>query len=172
MKSILTCVLTVAAAAVLSAQTVTSVVSGTIKEVDVGAKTVAIVTATGAQEVIEFSDKTVVHPTAVGAKDVFKGLKQGTQVAARYTGAGAKKVATEVYDIGKGGLKVIEGTVTKVDEGARIVAVKTADGAVEVFNVTETALMDVGKGAATVGKVTVHYTEEGGKKVAYFFKRL
>jgi hypothetical protein len=172
MKSMLTSVLAIGAAAFLGAQTVSTVVSGTVKKIDAGAKTIAIATATGAQEVIEFSDKTVVHPTVVGAQDVFKGLKEGTEVTARYTGAGAKKVAVEVYDISKGGLKVVEGTVTKIDAGARTVAVKTADGAVVVFDATESALADVGKGAVAAGKVTVHYTEEGGKKVAHFFKVL
>ena len=172
MKKVLASVMTIAGVGFIYAQTVTSVVTGTIKKIDTGAKTIAIATVDGAQQVIEFTDTTVVHGTAAGATDVFKGLKEGTEVAAHYTVSGAKHVATEVDHIGKGGLRVIEGTVTKVDAGAKTVVVKTADGAEQVFDATEAAVKDVGSGATKASKVTVHYTEEGGKKVAHFFKKL
>jgi hypothetical protein len=77
-----------------------------------------------------------------------------------------------VDNIGKGGLALVVGTVTKVDAGAKTVAVKTADGTVQVFDATESAIADVGKGTATAAKVSVHYTEEGGKKVAHYIKKL
>ena len=147
-------------------------VNGTIKKIDAGAKTITIATANGAEEVVEFSDKTIVHGTATGAKDAFKGLKEGAEIAAHYTASGTKKVASEVDNLGTGGLRVVEGTVSKVDAGAKTVAVKTADGSVQVFDVTASAATDLGKGAAKAGKISVHYTEEGGKKVAHFFKGL
>ena len=171
MKKIFACVLIIGAAAFLGAQS-TSVVHGTIKKIDAGAKTIAIGTEKGSEEVVEFTDKTVVHGTVAGAKDSFKGLKEGTEVVAHYTVPGTKKTATEVDHIGKDGLKVVDGTVTKVDAGAKTVAVKTADGSVEVFHVTEAAGKDIGKGTETAGKVSVHYTEEAGQKVAHFFKKL
>jgi len=172
MKNALACVLTIAAGALLNAQGVSSVVTGTIKKIDAGARTIAVATANGTEEVVEFSDKTIVHGTSTGAKDAFKGLKEGAEIAAHYTVSGSKKVASEVDNLGKGGLRVVEGTVTKVDAGAKTVAVKTADGSVQVFDVTASAAADLGKGAAKAGKISVHYTEEGGKKVAHFFKQL
>jgi hypothetical protein len=171
MQKVLACVLTVAAAALLSAQGLSSVVQGTIKKIDAGAKTVAITTANGVQEVVEFSDKTVVHGTVVGAKGAFGGLTEGTEVVARYTTSGGKKIASEVDHVGKDGLKVAEGTVTKVSAGGKTVAVKMADGTEQVFDATEDAAGDVGKGAEKASKVTVHYAEEGGRKVAHFFKK-
>ena len=171
MKKILACVLTIGAAAFLGAQT-GSVVHGTIKKIDAGAKTIAISTEKGTEEVVEFTDKTVVHGTVAGSKDIFKGLKEGTEVVAHYTVVGTKKTAVEVDHIGKDGLKVVEGTVTKVDDGAKTVAVKTADGSEHVFHYTEAAGKDIGKGTETTGKVSVHYTEEGGKKIAHFFEKI
>jgi hypothetical protein len=171
MKKMLACLLAISATFVY-AQTVTSVVHGTIKKIDAGAKTIAIATVDGTEEVLAFSDKTIVHGSVAGAKDVFKGLKEGGEVAARYTVAGAKKTAVEVDSVGKGGMRVVEGTVTKVDAGAKTVVVKTADGSETVFNATEAAVVDLGKDASKAGKVTVHYTEEGGRKVVHFFKKL
>ena len=108
MKNVLTCVLKIAAGVLLNAQGASSVVNGTIKKIDAGAKTITIATANGAEEVVEFSDKTIVHGTATGAKDAFKGLKEGAEIAAHYTASGTKKVASEVDNLGTGGLRVVE----------------------------------------------------------------
>ena len=147
-----------------------TVIKGTVKKVDAAAKTVAIATADGTEEVVHFTDKTVVHGTVVGAKDTFHGLVVGSEVVAHVTASGATKTATEVDHLGKGGLKVMKGTVTKVDEGGKKVSVATADGSVTVFDVTKEGTVDIGKGTAKGTKVTVHYIEEGGKKIAHFFE--
>jgi hypothetical protein len=171
MQKALACILAFGAAALLSAQGASSVVQGTIKKIDAGAKTVAIATAKGAQEVVEFSDKTVVHGTVAGARGAFGGLTEGSEVIARYTVSGSRKIASEVDHVGKGGLRVAEGTVTKVGAGGKTVAVKMADGTEQVFDATEDAAADVGKGAEKAGKITVHYAEEGGRKIAHFFNK-
>jgi hypothetical protein len=71
-------------------------------------------------------------------------------------------------------LKVSEGTVSKIDRGAKTLAVKTADGAEATYKISDHAVVDagkdVGKGVEKASKVTVYYTEEGGKKVVHFFK--
>src|SRR6266404_233329 len=75
---------------------------------------------------------------------------------------------------------VITGTVEKVDAGAKTVAVKTADGTNEAFEVSGHATVDTGKtvgrysalGAKKGEHVTVYYTEEAGKKIAHVFKHL
>src|SRR5271155_5019528 len=80
----------------------------------------------------------------------------------------------EMDRIGDGGLKVTEGTVSKIDRGGKTLAVKTADGAEATFKITDHAVVDagkdVGKGVEKASKVTVYYTEEGGKKIVHFFK--
>src|SRR6266481_157520 len=75
---------------------------------------------------------------------------------------------------------VITGTVEKVGTGAKTIAVKTADGTKEAFEVSEHATVDTGKavghysavGAKKGEHVTVYYTEEAGKKIAHLFKHL
>jgi hypothetical protein len=152
-----------------------SVVHGTIKRIDAASKTVVISTANGAEEVVHFTDKTVVHESVAGAKDSFHGLKEGSEVVAHVTRSGATKSAVEVDKLGKDGLKVAEGTVTKVDAGTKTIAIKTADGTEQTFDMTAHAAADTSKataaGATKTAKVTVYYTEEGGKKVAHFFKK-
>jgi hypothetical protein len=161
-------------ATMVAAQDVTSAVHGTVKKIDASAKTVAITTADGAEQVVHFTDKTVVHGTTAGATDAFHGLKVGSQVVVRTTGAGSKKTAVEVDNVGKDGLKVTEGTITKVDTGSKKIFVKTADGTEQAFDMTAHATEDAGKataaGATKTGKVTVYYVDEGGKKVVHLFK--
>ena len=75
---------------------------------------------------------------------------------------------------------VVSGTVEKVDAGAKTIAVKTADGTKQAFEVSEHATVDTGKavgrysavGAKKGEHVTVYYTEEAGKKIAHVFKHL
>ncbi|MGB9105584.1 MAG: hypothetical protein WCC59_12555 [Terriglobales bacterium] len=73
-----------------------------------------------------------------------------------------------------------EGVITRVDSAARTIAVKTADGAVEVFKFTGKTAVHAAQGVKTgavasylAGKkgthVVVHYTEEGADKTAVGF---
>ena len=53
---------------------------------------------------------------------------------------------------------------------------KTADGTVETFHLTDRAAKDTGKdvaaGADKTAKVTVYYTEKAGVKTAHFIGKL
>jgi hypothetical protein len=93
---------------------------------------------------------------------------------AHYTVKGTEKTAVEVDKIGKDGVHATEGTITKVDHGAKTMTVKIADGTEQVFKVTEhgteEAGKDIAKGTEKAAKVTVYYTEEGGKKIAHWFE--
>jgi hypothetical protein len=155
-------------------------IHGTITKIDRTAKTIVIKTGEGTEHTLHFVGKTVVHGsedvakgTEVGAKDTFHGLKEGSEVVAQYTAKGAEKTAVEVDHVAKDGVKVTEGTVSAIDRGAKTIAVKTADGTVETFKMTDRAAVvgakDVGKGVEKASKVTVYYTEESGKKIAHFF---
>jgi hypothetical protein len=166
-----------AALAAFAADDVVTAVEGTVKKVDSGTKTVVVATADGTEHTVHFVKKTSIHgwdATEAGAKDGMHGVKEGSHVVVHYTAKGTEKTAEEVDRIGEGGLKTTEGTVSKIDRGAKTIAVKTADGAEATYNVTAHAVVDAGKdtGKAVVkaSKVTVYYTEEGGKKVAHFFK--
>jgi hypothetical protein len=161
-------------------QASTNVVTGTIEKVDSGAKTIAVKTADGTVETVKFTEKTTVH----GLKDTAKGAdlagKEGGHVIVHTTGEGAEKTAHSVEWFGDKTVHTTEGTVEDVGKGSKTVAVKTADGAKETFEVAGHATVNTGKdvglytakGAKKGEHVTVYYTEEAGKKIAHVFKHL
>jgi hypothetical protein len=158
---------------------VVSAIHGTITKLDSAAKTAVVKTEDGTEHTIHFVGKTTVRgaeATAEGSKDVFHGLKEGSEVAVHYTEKGSEKTAVEVDHLGKGGIKSVEGTLSKVGEGGKTVTVKAADGTEQTFAVvgrdTKESAVAIGKGADKTAKVTVYYTESAGKKVAHFFKKL
>src|SRR6267142_5508939 len=167
-------------AASYGSQGSTNVITGTIEKVDSGAKTIAVKTADGTVETVKFTDKTTVH----GLKDAAKGAdlagKEGGHVIVHATGEGAEKTAHSVEWVGDKTVHTTEGTVEDVGKGTKTVAVKTADGTKEAFEVSEHATVDTGKtvgrytvvGAKKGEHVTVYYTEEAGKKIAHVFKHL
>jgi hypothetical protein len=162
-------------------------VAGTVTKVDAAAKTVAIKTANGTVEVLKFTDKTTIEGTEAAGKAVattgsaaFSATKEGSDVIAHYVVRGSEKTATGVHEVGKGTLKVSKGVVTAVDSGAKTVSVKTADGAVETYHMSEKAGVEtsrgVVKGAEATGQglkvgaeVTVSFTESTGRKIAHLF---
>jgi hypothetical protein len=167
-------------AASLRAQGSTNVITGTIEKIDSGAKTVAVKTADGTVETVKFTDKTTVH----GLKDAAKGAdlagKEGGHVIVHTVGEGSEKTAHSVEWFGDKTVHATEGTVEDVGEGSKTVAVKTADGSKETFEVADHAVVNSGKGVARYSEqgakkgehVTVYYTEEAGKKIAHVFKHL
>src|SRR6516225_4385571 len=146
------------------AQDVVSVVHGTVKKVDKASKTVVVKTADGTEHAIKVTDQATVH----GTKEGFDGLKEGSEVVARSTAKGTEETADELGKVGKDGMKVSKGTVTKIDKDTKTVVVKSADGTEKTFDYTGHAAEDVGKGTEKGAKVTVYYTEEAGKKIAHF----
>lgn len=168
------------ASAVTRAQDVTHVVVGSVEKVDSTAKTIAVKTADGTVETVKFTDKTTVH----GLKDAAKGAdlagKEGGHVIVHASGEGAEKTAHSVEWFGDKTVHTTEGTVDDVGKGTKTVAVKSADGTKEAFEVSEHATVDTGKtvgrysavGAKKGEHVTVYYTEEAGKKIAHLFKHL
>jgi len=160
---------------VSSATAAISTIQGTVTKVDSTAKTIVIKTAEGTEHTVRMVAKTTVHGSEVVGKDAWTGIKEGAEVVAHYTEKGAVKTAVEVDHVGGTGLKAVEGTVVKMDHGAKKMVVKAADGTEHTFDVTKDAASvgakDVATGAETSAKVTVYYTEEAGKKVAHFFKR-
>lgn len=173
--------LTLAFCLVLSPRSAaTDVLAGIIEKVDSAAKTIAVKTADGTVQTVKFTDTTTVH----GLKDAAKGAdlvgKEGGHVIVHTTGEGADKTAHSVHWFGDETVHSTEGTVDEVGAGSKTVAVKTADGTKETFEVADHATVDTGKdvarysaqGAKKGEHVTVYYTEEAGKKIAHVFKHL
>jgi hypothetical protein len=161
------------------AEDVATAVTGTVKKIDSGTKTVVVKTADGTEETYHYAARTTVHgvdAAGSGSKDALHGLKEGSEVAVHYTAKGTEKTANEIDHIGKDGMKESEGAVKSIDRHAKTMTVKTANGAEETYHIADHATRDtakdIGKGTEKSAKVTVYYTEEGGRKVAHFFKRI
>lgn len=154
---------------ICAAQDLVSIIHGTVKKIDKDTKTVVVKTADGTEHTIKVADQATVHGTEQG----FDGLKEGSEVVARCTEKGADKTADDLGKVGKDGMKVTKGTITKIDKDTKTMVVKSADGTEKTFEYTDDAAKDLGKatgkGTEKGAKVTVYYTEEGGKKVAHFF---
>ena len=166
------------------------VASGTIQDVDAGAKTVTIETTEGAHTV-KLSDGTTVNgstdlasATTAAAKITALGAKKGSQAVVHYSGEGAKKTAHGVKVVGNQSVKVASGIVTAGGDAGQAVAIKTKDGSVKTFDMAGNGVVVAGRatgagakaqaaakgtshGVTTGSQVTVHYTVEGGKQVAH-----
>jgi hypothetical protein len=87
------------------AQDLVHAISGVVKDVDKGTKTVVIKTADGTDHTFKYTAKT----TVAGVTDAGKGVdtaatdtalaaKKGAKVTVEYTGKGAQKTATGIKD--------------------------------------------------------------------------
>ena len=79
------------------------VVVGEVLKLDAVARTVVVKSADGTSHAFRFLERTAVHrgrDLAAGSKDVFRGLREGSQVAVRYTVKGTEETVEEVKWIG------------------------------------------------------------------------
>lgn len=141
-----------------------NIISGTITKIDNAAKTVTIKTKTGTEVVAKETAKTV--------KEGGTAAKEGGEAVVHYTTSGAEHTAVAIKPVGNKTVKVTEGTVDKVDAGARTVSVKTKDGGVVVFNSAEDGVIRAGDAMKQGTHVTIHYTEDGAKKIAQAFSTI
>ncbi len=162
---------------ILLAQDVVHAVEGTVKKVDTGTQTLVVDTKDGTEHTFHYAKDATIDGATDTKKATVDGLgdvKEGSKVAVHYTVVGGKETTHEIDKLGDDGLKTTEGTVKSIDRGAKTVAVKTADGSVETFHLTDRAAKDTGKdiaaGADKTAKVTVYYTETAGKKTAHFIQ--
>lgn len=65
----------------------------------------------------------------------------------------------------------IHGTVTKVDKGAKTVAIKTADGTEHAIHWSKETSVHGAKGVSAAGKDSWHGVKEGSEVVAHYTKR-
>ena len=122
---------------------------GVVTRIDSTAKTIAVKTADGTEEVFKFSGKTALRAAdgvKTGAVGTYFAGKEGTHVVVRYTGEGAEKTAVGIDDFGKDSFRVSKGVVTGVDKGAHTVTVRTEDGSEETYHLTKDAAVDTEHG--------------------------
>jgi hypothetical protein len=98
----------------VAAEDVVHAVSGIVKSVDKGSKTVVVKTADGTEHTIKWTDKTTVKGVdasgkaiAAGSVDSYDGLKEGAKVSVKYTEKGGEKTAVAIKDASKATAKAV-----------------------------------------------------------------
>jgi len=96
------------------AEDVVHAVSGIVKSVDKGTKTMVVKTSDGTEHTIKWTDKTTVKgvdasgkAVAAGSVDTYDGLKEGAKVSVKYTEKGGEKTAVAIKDASKATAKAV-----------------------------------------------------------------
>ncbi len=96
------------------AEDVVHAVSGIVKSVDKGSKTVVVKTADGTEQTIKWTDKTTVKgvdasgkAVAAASVDSYDGMKEGAKVSVKYTEKGGEKTAVAIKDASKATAKAV-----------------------------------------------------------------
>src|SRR5664279_6409913 len=97
-----------------AAEDVVHAVSGIVKSVDKGTKTLVVKTTDGTEHTIKWTDKTTMKgvdatgkAVAAGSVDTYDGLKEGTKVSVKYTEKGGEKTAVAIKDASKATAKAL-----------------------------------------------------------------
>jgi hypothetical protein len=144
---------------------------GAIDKTYAGANAIVVKTTDGISHLFHFTKRTVVH--GVSKTDAaLNGLTEGTRVVVHYAVDGTGKTAVEVDRIGKDGLGEMSGVVTQVDRRAKLLSLRLADGSQETLELSDRAARNVGEDAGDAARVIVYYTDQGGHKVAHYFKQI
>ena len=153
----------------------TVALEGTVDQEGAAANTVVVKTADGVRHVFHFTKDLLVHGGKSSDASALTGLRAGTTVAVHYTGTGSSAVAQEIDQVGSDGLKVTEGTVTRIDRGKKEITVRFDDNKTETLQLTDRAAAGTGRDLdETPGngtRIAVYYTDESGRRVVHFFKK-
>jgi hypothetical protein len=113
LASLLVLVLAVAWQGTL-AEDVVHAVSGIVKSVDKGTKTMVVKTSDGTEHTIKWTDQTTVKGVdapgkgvAAGSVDTYDGLKEGAKVSVKYTEKGGEKTTVAIKDASKATAKAV-----------------------------------------------------------------
>ena len=97
-----------------AAEDVVHAVSGIVKSVDKGTKTMVVKTSDGTEHAIKWTDKTTMKgvdatgkAVAGGSVDTYDGLKDGAKVSVKYTEKGGEKTAVAIKDASKATAKAV-----------------------------------------------------------------
>jgi hypothetical protein len=160
----------------VSGVTGTLALEGTMKTVYRGAGKVIVVTIDGVEHVYTFTKDLIVHGGKGAPVDALEGLQKGTTVVVHYNADGTQPTAGEIDVIDAEGLSITEGVVTTLDRGRQKIAVTYDNGKTEVFQLTQRAAAEAPQNADLAStpdaKVVIYYTNEKGKKVVHFFKKV
>ena len=154
----------------------TVALEGTMKKFYRAANVVIVTTIDGVEHIYHFAKNLVVHGSKGSGAAALEGLREGTTVVVHYAVEGPEQTAKEVDVIGDHGLEVTEGMVTRINRRRGQITVRYDSGKIETFRLTERAAAEVsqtGDAMAPSGtKVVIYYSDEHGRKVAHYFRRM
>jgi len=153
---------------------------GNLEKVDTQAKRITVRTAEGYERGFSYGGTIAVHGLEGTAQAADLVGKVGSRVVVHYTGLPGRETAARVDVFGYDALKRTEGRLSEVDKSGRKVAVKTADGATETFEVAKDSALDTKHGIVDMvhytgragDPVIIYHTQEGGRKVVRLLKHL
>jgi hypothetical protein len=147
----------------------TIALEGTMKTFYKGVNVIVVSTMDGVEHTYHFAKDLVVHGGGKGPEGL-QGLKEGTTVVLHYSGTGADALAQEIDVVGDNqGLKITEGRVMHIDRGRKEITIQFPNGKSDTFRLTDRAAAE-GKGDEAGGKVIIYYADEGGQRVAHYFR--
>jgi hypothetical protein len=149
----------------------TIALEGTMTKFYKGLNTLVVTTVDGAQHVYHAAKGLVVHGGAGSGVDALESVHEGATVVVHYRIEGGEESADEVDRVADEGLKVLEGTVIKLDPRRREITLKDGSGVTETLRLTDRAAAEASEGFVRGTRVVIYYSDESGRKVAHFVKK-
>jgi hypothetical protein len=148
---------------------------GAVQQFYRGLNVVVVTTRDGVQHVYNLTKDLVVHGGKKPGIEALEGLREGTTVAVHYSTADGTALAEEIDVLNGEGLRITEGVVSEIDRGKKTITIKFANGQTETLQMTSRAAVEsqgiVDEPGKTPGRIVVYYADEGGRKVAHYFKK-
>lgn len=156
---------------------------GTIESIDPETKIIKVKSNGDLVTAFKWAGKATAHGIKEGAIWTANASHIGATVAVRSVKIAGVDTVKGIEWFGQGTAKVVEGTVRYIGKTGKKVGITIADGAEEVYQVSEHAVVKTAKatyhGAKFVAqetakgtKATIHFFERDGKKVAHFIAHM
>jgi len=151
----------------------TMALEGTMKTFYKAANTIIVTTIDGVDHAYHFTKDLLIHGGKSPGPDALADLREGTTVVVHYETSAQGQAAVEIDEVGGEGLKITEGVVTRIDHRRSEITIRFDNGKTETLKLTLRAAAEAGKAVDESGstRIIVYYSDEGGRKVAHYFKR-
>jgi hypothetical protein len=151
----------------------TLALKGTVTKFYRALNTLVVTTTDGAKHVYHFTAGLLIHGSKGTRPNDLAQLRPGTSVIVHYRINGTEELAEEIDSLVDRGVKIAEGTVTRVDRGRREITLRFADGTTDTLRLTARAASELDETLGDDGatQVTVYYTDESGYRLAHYFTK-
>jgi hypothetical protein len=152
----------------------TVALEGTMTKFYKGVNTLVVTTVDGMQHVYRFTKGLVVHGGSGSGSgvDALESVHEGTTVVVHYRIEGGERSIDELDRVADEGLRILEGSVIKLDRRRQEVTLKYGNGTTETLRLTDRAAVEASEGLSHDSTpVVIYYSDESGRKVAHFVKK-